>query len=642
MQPSRVRSRGPRVLALAAGFLVLTAGTQSDAPPQYHTYEQMTAALRQLVRSHSGLATMASLGKSREGRDIWVVEIANRGGTPVGDRPGLLLASSFEGDHLVGSELALATVEHFLTQYESDADVRERLDNHVLYVIPRVNPDAAEQMFADVRTGRRTNLTPYDDDNDARTDEDGPEDLNGDGVITLMRARDPLGPYVTHPDDARLMKKAEPAKGEAGVYQLYWEGIDDDGDGFLNEDWIGGVDLNRNFQHEYPYYAPDAGRHMVSEPESRALMAFMVAHRNIAMVLTFGESDNLVSAPGSDGKLASPKVVSQYDFVDAAVAEARSVGVFAPPRGSFFGFGGFRGGFRPPSDAAAQTASRRPPAQRPATAVDRADLEYFKKIGEQYRQITEVKDLATTRTPKGAFFEWAYYQFGVPAFSTPGWGPVEKAAPADTAAAEAPDPAPARAPGGRAAARPGGGAGQAADEGVDLKLLKWMEAQGIDGFVAWQPYQHPDLGEVEIGGFKPYVLTNPPADELPRLGEAHARFATYLMSLFPAVRIADVAVTDHGGGVFEITADVANTGFLPTALAQGVRARAVAPVMVQLGIEPAALVSGDAKTSFIQTLDGSGARKRFTWLIRGQLGARVELRVRSQKSGLDSTTITLR
>jgi hypothetical protein len=629
------------VLALAAGFLVLTAGIQSDAPPQYRSYEQMTTALRQLVRAHASLATIQSLGKTREGRDIWVVEIANRSGTPVGDRPGLLVAASFEGDHLVGSEFAVATVEYFLTHYESDAEVRERLDNHVLYVIPRMNPDAAEQMFADVRTGRRTNLTPYDDDNDARTDEDGPEDLNGDGVITIMRARDPLGAYVLHPEDGRLMKKAEPAKGEAGAYQLYWEGVDNDGDGFLNEDWAGGVDLNRNFQHEYPYYAPDAGRHMVSEVESRALMEFMVAHRNVAMVLTFGESDNLVSAPGSDGKLAAPKVVSQYDFADAAIAEARTVGVFAPPRSSFFRFGGFRGGGGPPSGAGDQSASRRPPAQRPATTVDRGDLEYFKTISEKYREMTEVKDVVTTRAPKGAFFEWAYYQFGVPAFSTPGWGPVAKEAPADSAAG-ADAPRPARAPAGaRAGARPGGD-GPAADESADLKILRWMDAAEIDGFVAWQPYQHPDLGEVEIGGFKPYALTNPPAAEIPRLGEAHARFAIYLMSLFPAVDIADVTVTDHGGGVFEISAEVSNTGFLPTALAQGVRARAVAPVMVQLGVDPTAIVTGDAKTSFIPTLDGSGARKRYTWLIRGRAGAQVELRVRSQKSGFDSTTITLR
>jgi len=627
------------VLALAAGFLCLTAWVQSDNPPQYRTYDQMTAALRRTVRAHASLATMTSLGKTREGRDIWVVELANRNGTPVDQRPGLLVAANFEGDHVVGSELAEAMVEYFLDHYDSDPDVRERLDQHVLYVVPRVNPDAAEAMFADVRTGRRSNLSPYDDDNDARIDEDGPEDLNGDGMITLMRVKDPLGAWIVDPADARLMKKAEPAKGETGAYALYWEGVDDDHDGFYNEDGVGGVDLNRNFQHEYPYYAPDAGRYMVSEAESRALMDFMLAHRNVAMVLTFGESDNLVSAPGSDGKLAAPKALAQYDFADAAVDEARSVGMFAAPRGRFFGFGfrGFRGG-GPPSDASAQQASRRP-AQRPATTIDREDVEYFKAVSDKYREITAVKDVATTRAPKGAFFEWAYYQFGVPSFSTPGWGPVAAETPADTAAgAEAPRPA--RGPAGRAGARPGGP--QATDEGVDLKLLKWLDAQGIDGFVDWQPYRHPDLGDVEIGGFAPYVLTNPPAAELPALGESHAKFVSHLMSLFPAVHIEDVEVTDHGGGVYEISADVANTGFLPTALAQGVRSRAVAPVMVQLGVDPSAIVTGDAKTSFVQTLAGSGARKRFTWIVEGRAGAQVELRARSQKSGLDSTTITLR
>lgn len=636
MQPSRVRPRGLRVLALAAGFLCLTAEVQSGDAPQYRTYDQMTAALRQLVRSHASLATMTSLGKTREGRDIWVVELANRKGTPVDQRPGLLVAATFEGDHLVGSELAEATVEYFLTNYETDPDVRERLDDHVLYVIPRVNPDAAEAMFAAVRTGRRTNLTPYDDDNDARTDEDGPEDLNGDGVITLMRVRDPLGAWVVDPADARLMRKAEPAKGESGAYTLYWEGVDNDGDGFFNEDGVGGVDLNRNFQHEYQYYAPDAGRYMVSEAESRALMEFMVGHRNVAMVLTFGASDNLVSAPGSDGKLAAPKTLAQYEFADATIDEARNVGIFAAPRMRFFGFRGFRGG--PPTDASDQ-AARRPPAQRPATTIDREDVEYFKTVSEKYREITNVKDVVTTRAPEGAFFEWAYYQFGVPAFSTPGWGPVAKAEPADSAAVgEAPRPS--RAAAGRAPGRPGAPA--AADEAVDLKVLRWLDAQGIDGFVAWQPFQHPDLGEVEIGGFAPYALTNPPVAELTGLGEAHARFVTHLMSLFPSVHIEGVEVTDHGGGVFEVSADVANTGFLPTALAQGVRARSVAPVMVQLGVDPSAIVTGDSKTTFVPTLAGSGARKRFTWIIEGQTGSQVQLRVRSQKSGLDSTTITLR
>jgi hypothetical protein len=169
-----------------------------------------------------------------------------------------------------------------------------------------------------------------------------------------------------------------------------------------------------------------------------------------------------------------------------------------------------------------------------------------------------------------------------------------------------------------------------------------MDAGDIDGFVDWTEYQHPTLGSVEIGGFSPYALTNPPASELDSLGEVNAKFVVYLMSLFPRVTIAEVEVTNHGGGVFEVEAEIENTGFLPTATAHGVRARAVAPTMVQLGVPPEDVITGDAKTSFFPTLDGSGARRSYSWVISGAEGARIELLVRSQKGGRDSTTITLR
>jgi hypothetical protein len=211
-----VRTHRLRSVVLAAGLLLFTAAGQPQEEPQYHTFDQLTRALRSLVGDHSSLARMESLAETREGRDIWMLEIANRNGTPLEERPALLIVANLEGDHLVGSELALATVRHFLTSYDSDPDVKDRLDNHVLYVFPRMNPDAAELMFGDVLEGRRTNTSPFDDDNDARTDEDGPEDLNGDGVITVMRVADPTGDYVVNPDEPRLMKRAEPIEGESG------------------------------------------------------------------------------------------------------------------------------------------------------------------------------------------------------------------------------------------------------------------------------------------------------------------------------------------------------------------------------------------------------------------------------------------
>jgi hypothetical protein len=58
-----------------------------------------------------------------------------------------------------------------------------------------------------------------------------------------------------------------------------------------------GVNLNRNFQHEYLYFQPHVGPHMVSEVESRALADFVHDRHNIAAVLTFSAYDNLRTPP---------------------------------------------------------------------------------------------------------------------------------------------------------------------------------------------------------------------------------------------------------------------------------------------------------------------------------------------------------
>jgi hypothetical protein len=614
-----------RGLSMVAGLLLLSPGFQGSDTDGYHTYDQMTAALQSVVRAHSDIASMLSLGKTLEGRDIWLVEIANRVGTPVDQRPALLIAANLEGDHLVGSELALQTVEYLLTNYSTDPDVKDRIDNHVFYIFPRVNPDAAELRFARVLSDRRTNTRPNDGDNDGRFDEDGPEDLNGDGLITLMRVPDATGDFISHPDDARVLKRAEAFKGESGRYKLYWEGVDNDGDGFYNEDGLGGVDLNRNFQHEYPHYAADAGLHMVSEFESRALMDFVLSHRNIALALTYGESDNLASSPTSTGALSPSSPIALNEWANESFSAADTIGTFPQPRPS-------RGsGFsREDAGDAAQPPRIRPGDRVPSTTINSSDLEYYKVIGERYREITGVKRVASSREPKGAFFDYAYYQYGVPSFSTTGWGVP---AASDSGDAERSGAGPQSERGLRA---------ESQDASVDLSVLQWMDADGIDGFVDWVEFQHPTLGAVELGGFRPYAVSNPPAAQLATLAESHAEFVVYLTSLFANVRIVSTEVTNHGGGVFEIKAEIENSGYLPTTTVQGATSRSVAPTMVQLDVPPEDVLTGAAKTSFLPSLEGSGARERYVWVIRGSVGATIELKVRSQKGGSDTATITLR
>lgn len=659
-------ARGFRAL-LAAALIFPAAATAQNA--SYLNHDELTRELRSMAGS-SDAVRMESLGSSLDGKEIWLLEVGNPAGTDPEDRPAVLVVANLEGNHLVGSHLALEVIR-YLTRNAGDEAVADLLDNQTVYVFPRLNPDGAEAMFARVKWDRRTNAFPYDGDNDGRVDEDGPEDLNGDGYITVMRVPDPAGEFMVDPENPRLMKRVDPTKGETGTHAIYWEGTDSDNDGFIAEDPPGGVDLNRNFQHAYPYWQSDAGLHMVSEPETRALMDFVLAHRNIGAILTFGLSDNLVTPPDSRGGLAEGKVLDLPLFAAASNAEVFEVGDFSgagPGRsGRGFFFGGRGGSFL----RGAQPGRDNDPGsgQRPATTVNSSDLPYFNTVSEAYREITGISQVPVHRTPEGAFFQYGYFQFGVPAFSTPGWGLPEAGAEEDKggsekdeAGRESPEearteartpPAATREAAGAPArgmgARPGmAGVAQArgrtgpGGSGADADVLKALEGAGIEAFADWSAYDHPTLGEVEIGGFLPYVTVNPPAEQVSELGAKHGEFLVKLAGMLPRVRIVDTEVEAHGGGVFSVTVEVENRGFFPTSLRHGQISRSVQATTVQIQVAPEDILTGADKTSRIPVLAGSGSREKFTWVIRGQEGSLVEIKLRAQKGGTDSATVTLR
>jgi len=601
VRTTRAGTRAATGWGAAGAVALLALPTPVSAQGEsYLDFDGLTEALEEVASSD--LAELRSLGTSVEGREIWMLEIADRSGAPLEERPGMLVVGNLSADHLIGSHLTLEVARHFV-QNVDDPEVADVLEGSVLYLVPRLNPDGAEATFSGPAYGRTRNALPYDDDNDGRTDEDGPEDLNGDGVITVMRVADPAGPYMVHPEDDRLMKRADPAMGETGAYELYREGVDSDGDGFVNEDGPGGVDLDRNFQHAYPYWEADAGPHMVSEPESRALMDFVVATGNIAAMLTFGHTDNLVTPPNSQGRVASATTPDLATFADASLDDLFEVGGDRPPATYVEATPSLRG---------AQPGRDNPPqsGRRPAETVNEDDLEYFSTVSRAYREITGIDEIAVQRTPEGAFFQYGYFQHGVPSFTTPGWGFAEDA--------------------------------EGADEEGDARLLGLLEGAGADAFVDWETVQHPELGEVEVGGFRPPAMTTPPVESVAELGAAHGAFVARLAGMLPRIEIAETEVEAMGGGVYAVTVEVANRGFLPTSLQHGVVSRAVDPTTVQIQLPPERIVSGEDKTVQFRQLLGSGSRDSFTWVVRGSAGEEVEITVLSQKGGRDAATVTLR
>jgi hypothetical protein len=320
----------------------------------YNNANQLAQRLRALASS-SGSVSLQSITKTAGGKDIWMLTI---GTGDVDNKPAMAVVGGVEGQHLLGVEMATRFAEGLVANH---ADV---LETTTFYVFPNMSPDATEQYFASLKYARSGNAKPTDDDRDGRLNEDPFEDLDGNGMITMMRVKDPTGDWIMHPADDRVMIKANRSKGEKGAYKLYTEGRDNDLDGAFNEDGEGGVHFNKNLTFEFPYFTPGSGEHPVSELEHRALLDLLYTKWNIYGVFTFGPGNNLSSPWKYNRQGASKRVVTSILSGDAKVNQLAS-------------------------DA------------------------YNKAIG--------LKDAPQSGEQGGDFFQWAYFHFGKLSFGTPGW-----------------------------------------------------------------------------------------------------------------------------------------------------------------------------------------------------------------------------
>lgn len=313
LHPSR-DMRGFAAAALA-GVIVLAGSALAQNPVsakpkveiafnRYYDYGEMTALLRRLAEAHPNLVTIESIGKSFEGRDLWLATVAARGGAPLDSRPAMWIDANVHGNEVQGSEACLYTLWYLTEQYPANEKVRELLDSCVFYILPSQNPDGREWWFHGPNTAHssRSGKKPLDDDRDGAADEDPPNDLDGDGSITQMRKKvDKGGTHLVDPDDPRIMKSAQPD--QAGTHvMLGSEGIDDDGDGEINEDGPGGYDMNRNWPSDWQPNSVQsgAGDYPLSYPECRAVADAIFARKNIAALQSYHNAGGMIlRGPGA-------------------------------------------------------------------------------------------------------------------------------------------------------------------------------------------------------------------------------------------------------------------------------------------------------------------------------------------------------
>ena len=627
------------------------------------------------------------IGRSPTAEPIEVFRITDRDSdrSEADARPALAIIAGVQGHHQIGARVAGAMARLLVNEHA------EALEGRTLYIIPRVNPDGLER-FASERSPRALSgraPEPTDADRDRRVDEDPPNDLNGDGFITMMRVPAPISAFGLNPthvvDDGDPRIVREPGDDEIATHALLIEGVDDDGDGRFNEDgWGGasggGVDLDMHFPTHWPEHADGAGRFPLERPEARAIVEWLQSRGNIAAVIVLGPHDTIVSIPPAD---------------------------------------------------------RYGPDGRVPLGIEKGDADAYERAAEAFKDITGVTKTEPGPDRAGSLVQWCYADLGVYAFGTPVWvrpdlvkqeeagqdaeddeTTGQKAEQASEDAGPTPDeieaadradlvergvdrmfidflymdaeertgimadmesmsesdladlmqqftalPADVRAritavqtggqdPGPRQELLASIGAGDdnaestaaSTRDSADAKWLAWIDDNVERGFIDWQPFDHPQLGPVEIGGFVPGVRVNPPTDHEDRLADQQAAFAAAVLDMFPSLELDEPTVERVGAGVWRLGLTLRNTGTLPTKPAIGVKSRRLPGIVCvldpqqELGTEE--IVSGSRAIRF-DAIEGRGSSERAEWLILAETGDTVDLEVRTPMFGVQRFELTM-
>lgn len=353
------------------------------------TLEAFERALAEMEATSDGRLSKHAIGTSTSGRAIHAFRLAKQPNRKV-PVSAVLVVAGLDGWHRSGSLIAAGIAERLLAEAPTAPQAPTALDAMDLWIIPVANPDAwtlALDRPSDLagRVG-----TGVDDDRDGRIDEDAPRDINGDGVIAMMRRLDcpPDAPptRMADPVDPRLDRAPDGAKGELATFSLLVEGLDQDADGRIAEDAPGGITVDANFPHLWQEFARDTGEFQLQAPEAKALAEFIRAHQGLSAVYVLGRQDSLTRTPNHERK---------------------------------------------------DVTGRTP------VAIHGDDKALYERIGALYRESTGITK-ADGSEDDGSFASWCYAHRGLPTFCSQVWQRPDPS-PAPEAAKDAPKPADAEA-----------------------------------------------------------------------------------------------------------------------------------------------------------------------------------------------------
>lgn len=261
---------------------------------KFHSNDVINHWMIRWAEEYPDLVDLYQVAESYEGRPILQMTVTNSKAGKHTDKPAAFFEGNRHSGEITSSESVMWLASHLLESYGRDAEITRLVDNYTFYLRPVNNPDG-HNLYIHTAQSNRSTVRPTDNDLDGLLDEDPPDDINGDGIILSMRYKDTeKGNYIIDPDDpgGRLMKRVSPGEGD---YIVVSEGIDNDGDGRVNEDGIGGLDLHRNYPENWRperhveatgrgFTQRGAGEYPLSETETRSVVTFLLSHPNVYIV----------------------------------------------------------------------------------------------------------------------------------------------------------------------------------------------------------------------------------------------------------------------------------------------------------------------------------------------------------------------
>jgi murein tripeptide amidase MpaA len=553
---------------------------------RFYRYAELTDLLHAFAREHPQLVSIESIGKSHEGRDIWLLTVTSAASGPAHEKPAFWVDGNIHSTEVSASAAALHFVHTLVTQYGNDADVTRALDTRAFYVCPRINPDGAEWALADKPKWVRSSTRPYPFDEE---EIEGlvVEDVDGDGRILQMRIEDPNGLWKAHPDAPRLMIRRDPTETGGTYYRIMPEGRYDGWDGHTLriKRPRHGLDLNRNFPASWrqEFEQLGAGPYPTSEPEIRALVDFIVRHPNI----TGGTSFHTWS------------------------------GVLL-----------------------------RPFEHQPDDEMDAEDLWFYQRAGRKGTEVTGYPAISVYHEfryhPKsviGGTFDWIYEHLGIFSWVVEIWSPMREAGITNYKFID-----------------------WFRDHPIDddLTLFRWSEEKlGGAAHRPWTPFEHPQLGNVEIGGWDRFhAFGNPPLPELERELARFPRGLLWQALCSPKLELVHAAASALGDGAWKLTLVIQNTGWLPTYVSKRALARKtvrgiVTEVELPVG---ASLATGKVRdevgqlegkaykhtgVSFWPDYNVTDDRMKLEWVVRAKSGDTIGVTARHERAGTVRARIVL-